>query len=169
MMTDLDQKAACAPHTGTELRGLHGQAHGGAGLEHPGHAQRPFFHRERRHRHTGNEVATDGGPAVAGHQVDQEHGGKEGGCQAGGRAGGQKGQAGDQKGQAGGQVVVRLVVRKVRLVVRLWSGWWSERSGWWSGCGQAGGQKGQAAGQACGRWVDLVLALHDAVMIKPND
>ena len=118
MMTDLDQKAACAPHTGTELRGLHGQAHGGAGLEHPGHAQRPFFHRERRHRHTGNEVATDGGPAVAGHQVDQEHGGKEGGCQAGGRAGGQKGQAGDQKGQAGGQVVVRLVVRKVRLVVK---------------------------------------------------
>ena len=64
---------------------------------------------------------------------------------------------------------VRLVIRKVRLVVRLWSGWWSERSGWWSGCGQAGGQKGQAAGQACGRWVDLVLALHDAVMIKPND
>ena len=120
-MVGVDQKAARAPHTGTQLSGLHGQAHGGAGLEHPGHAQWPFFHRERRHRHTGNEVAADGGPAVAGHQVDQEHGGKEGGCQAGGRAGGQKGQAGDQKGQACGQK------------------------------GQAGGQKGQVGGQACGQ------------------
>ena len=112
------------------------------------------------------------------------------GCgQAGGQKGqpggqpGQKGQAGGQKCQAGGQVVVRLVVRlwsgwwSERSAwwsersgwwserSGWWSGWWSERSGWWSGCGQAGGQKGQAAGQACGRWVDLVLALHDAVMI----
>ena len=143
-MVGLDQKAACAPHTGTELCELHGQAHGGAGLEHPRHAQRPLLHRERRHRHTGNKVAADGGPAVAGHQVDQEHGGKEGGCQKG-QAGGQKGQAGGQKGQAGGQ--------KGQAGGSERSGWWSERSGWWSGLWET----------------DLVLALHDAVMIKPND
>ena len=57
---------------------LHGQAHSGAGLEHPGVAQWWLLHREWCHRHSRVPVAADGGPTRSGHQVDQEHGGDKG-------------------------------------------------------------------------------------------
>ena len=78
MYVHAGSQAGGALRTRLRFLRLHGQAHSGAGLEHPGVAQWWLLHRERRHRHSRVPVAADGGPARSGHQVDQEHGGDKG-------------------------------------------------------------------------------------------